>query len=58
MSRYVKHIVIYCDFIVEAINEEEAEKKFQEATLVNVKHIPEHSVVVDDKDYDWVKLED
>lgn len=56
MSRYVKHLVIYCDFVVEAENEEEAEKIFQEAILVNTKYIPNHSVIVDDKDFEWEKI--
>ena len=58
MPKYVKRVVIYCDVVVEAENEEEAERIFQEIRLVNAEYVPEYSEVVDDRDSEWRRIEE
>lgn len=43
---------------MEAKNEQEAQKIFEQAPLTNPKYIAEGSVIVDDKDSDWTVLEE
>lgn len=56
MVKYTKHVVLHFDIIVEAENEEKAQKIYETITLANPEYVAEGSEIISEET-EWKVLE-